>query len=408
MAWIDQINSDIVIQTGDGKQYFPLYMNSTITTDFNIAQFNFPNIKGTLVKRSEPMGRKYSLEIIFQGDDHLDTAESFRKSADDKRYWQVAHPMYGTIFCHPSSLTFDSTGLNTTRITGEILETIITDAPRVTIEPLAKILIEVESVNERSVPRWAYTEVWPKNVSTATESTKSTYKKGSSKVKNGVESNEYFNLYNTALAAIVGATVAPSNAISAIKSMLMYPSEFSESAQFRINLFVDQINSLLADVSGLSDMVDKMLFENDSTTLVLGMVQSAVTPLNETDYGNIEDVLFVISQITTTYNSVVEALDSIQSENGADTDSYVADYETLTGLESVVNYAVSQLMFIALNAQQERTYICETDTNIISLAHRFYGITEDQSSIDELIRNNNIGLNETLQIRKNRVIKYYV
>lgn len=408
MAWIDQINSDIVIQTGDGKQYFPLYFITSIQEEFNVAEFNFPHIKGTLVDRREPMGRKYSLEIIFQGDDHLDLAEEFRISTHDKRYWQVAHPVYGTIFCHPSSLTYDSSGLNTTRITGAMIETIVTDAPRATIDPKEKVSLDVEKVNETYTPKWETVNFKPRNGATLTASTEATYEKGASKVKNGAQSNEYFNLFNKANAAITAATVDPMNAIDAVKSMLMYPSEFSESAQFRIQLFIDQIKGLQEQVENLVDKVDKMLFENDTTTLMLGLIQSSVTPLNATDYGNIDDVLSVISLITSTYNSIIEDLDSLQSETGAEIDSYIPDYENLTGLDSVVNYAISQLMVIALNASQERTHICETDTNILILTHRFYGITEDQSTVDEMIRNNNIGLNELLQIRKGRKIRYYV
>lgn len=408
MAWIDQIDNGIAIKTGDGKIYYPEYFLTSFDEDFNIAEFNFPNIKGTLVDRREPIGRKYSLEILFQGTDHLDTAEEFRISTHNKKYWEVAHPMYGTIFCHPATLKYDSTGLNTTKITGAMIETIITDAPRTTIDPVEKIKIDVRNVNETYTPKFNGTSMFPKHTKQMTASAEKVYSKGSESIKSGDESNNYFNLFNKANSAIATATNYPATAIEMMKSLMMYPSLFSESVQFRIKLFVSQITSLQAQITTLTDKQSKMIFENDLTTLMLGLVQSSVTPLNSTDYSSMNDVLAIISQITTTYNGIVECLDSIQSSNGAEPDSYISDYENITGIDSVVNYAVSQLMLIALNSSQERTYICDTDTNVLVLTHRFYGISEDQSTVDALISNNNIGLNEILQIKKGRSIKYYV
>lgn len=408
MAWIDQIDNGISIKTGDGRIYNPEYFITSFDEDFNISEFNFPNIKGTLVDRREPLGRKYSLEILFQGTDHLDIAEEFRISTHNKKYWEVAHPIYGTIFCHPATLKYDSSGLNTTRITGSMIETIITDAPRTTIDPVEKTKIDIENINETYTSKFDGTSMFPKHTKQMTATAKTVYSKGSENVKSGVESNNYFNLFNEANSAIAAATNYPATAIEAMKSLMMYPSLFSESVQFRIKLFVDQITSLQSQISSLTDKPSKMIFENDLTTLMLGLVQSAITPLNQTDYSSMNDVLSIISQITTTYNSIVENLDSIQSLNGAEPDSYISDYENIIGIDSVVNYAVSQLMLIALNSSQERLYICDTDTNVITLTHRFYGISEDQSTIDALIRNNNIGLNELLQIKKGRSIKYYV
>jgi hypothetical protein len=405
MAWIDQVNDDISIQTGDGKIYNPLYVLSPMTTDYNVAEFNFPNIKGTLVDKREPMGRKFTLEMIFQGDDQLETIEEFRKSADVKKYWQIAHPVYGTIFCQPSSLEYDSTGYNTTRVKGNFIETIINDAPRTTIDPKQKVENDVDTLNQRSVPRFENTEYSPKNVSQMKQSTAKIYEKGSKSVKSGLQANEYFNLFNKANAAITEATVQPVIAISQIKSMIMYPYQFSESVKFRVNLFKDQIISLIDLIGGLTDKESKMNFENDTTTLMLGMVKSSVNPLDSNDYKNMNDVLLIIDSLATTYNLVVQSLDSIQSETGADENSYIPDYENLIGLDSIVNYAMSTLMQVALNADQERIFVCDSDTNVILLSHKLYGSTE---KTEELINNNNIGLNELLQIKKGRVIKYYV
>ena len=44
MSWIERIKNDIIITTGDGKVYTPLYSIGGKTVEYNIAEFNFPNI----------------------------------------------------------------------------------------------------------------------------------------------------------------------------------------------------------------------------------------------------------------------------------------------------------------------------------------------------------------------------
>jgi len=73
----------------------------------------------------------------------------------------------------------------------------------------------------------------------------------------------------------------------------------------------------------------------------------------------------------------------------------------------LVNYTISNLFNIAINAKQERSIIVEDDTNLVALAHRFYGLAPDDSTIEDLMLGNKIGLSELLIIKKGRKISYY-
>jgi hypothetical protein len=66
------------------------------------------------------------------------------------------------------------------------------------------------------------------------------------------------------------------------------------------------------------------------------------------------------------------------------------------------------LFEIAISAQQERSILCDSDTNVILLAHRFYGLLLDDSTIQRVMDNNSIGISEILDIKKGRKILYYV
>ena len=113
----------------------------------------------------------------------------------------------------------------------------------------------------------------------------------------------------------------------------------------------------------------------------------------------------VLLAANTTY---IQTLEGIQSENGGSVDSFIPDANALQQLNALLNYTVANLFVIAMDAKQERSIILEEDSNWIVLAHRFYGLKQDDSTIEELIKNNNAGLNEMLQVRKNRKIVYYV
>ena len=146
MSWTEKINTGLIIITGDGKVWTPLYINSPQKVPYNIAEFNFPNVDKTLVVRSRPQGFRMTMEFIFQGDDHLDKTELFRKSADDSRYWTISHPMFGKMFVQPSAITYDNTGLNLTRITAELLETITQDYPRISQDLREQLLVDLENL----------------------------------------------------------------------------------------------------------------------------------------------------------------------------------------------------------------------------------------------------------------------
>jgi ABC-type Na+ transport system ATPase subunit NatA len=52
--------------------------------------------------------------------------------------------------------------------------------------------------------------------------------------------------------------------------------------------------------------------------------------------------------------------------------------------------------------------VLEYDSNWIVLAHRFYGLQSDDSTLTKLIHENGAGLTTMLKVPKNSLIKYYV
>lgn len=408
MSWQEKIKTALIITTGDGREYKPLWKNAQQSTDFNVSEFDFINTPGTLVDRREPKGRKFPLEIYFQGDEHLEQAEAFRISANDKRAWTVSHPLYDIIVCHPSSLTFDNTDLNVTKITGTLFETITSDKPKSTVSPVDKITEDKSTLDEVCAATFEATVIpAASDVSDMKDSTQQAYNSGSL-VARGDDAQNYFNYFNTAQAAILSATVEPLAAMRAAITFLNAPALFVDTVQARFNLLQTQFEALQNSLPSIFSPNEKRIYQAQGTAIVSSMALAAATPQTAAEYGSMEAVLDMAENLLDNYNAFLLDLDGLQTNNGGLEDSYIPDPAPLTGLNELISFTVTSLFDIALEAKQERALYLEEDSNPIVLTHRFYGLDSADELLDYFIATNQIGLNELLQIKKGRKIVYYV
>jgi hypothetical protein len=408
MSWLTLIKNDMIIRTGDGEEYRPKWLNAQKSIEYNISEFEFPGLPGTLVHRDEVKGTRYNLEIHFDGEDHLDTATAFELSARDKRAWNISHPFYGALIVQPASLGFSNEIYNVTKITGTVIETITEDAPKTSIDPVNKIAADKDAVDETFSIAFA-NDVQPttEDINTLSGNNQDLYKLGSKRVKLTVDAEEYFNLFNKAEVAVINATAEPLAAIRELQTALSYPAKFADSVTNRLITLFDQLTLLRTSISTITSPAGKKIYENNAAAIISSMALASSTP-QENDYQNRDDVYRSVETILNTYNTYVSDIDSMQTDNGAETDSYIPDADSLIALSNLINYTLSNLFIIAIDAKQERTLILEDDSNAILLAHRFYGLDVTDTNLNTFINNNNIGLNELLMIRKGREIIYYV
>lgn len=408
MAWPDKVKDPMVITTGDGVRYTPLYVGVKKETTYNIAEFNYPEVRGTEVNRGMPQGSRFALELSFQGPDHLDLSDAFSLSAEDRRPWRILHPVFGTLVAQPLGLNFDSSGMSITVITGTVVETITGDFPVVDQDPSIKTKLDVQFFNEASAASFAITGPAPDvvDINSLRAVNDGAYKQGSAVVKSGPQANEYFNLFSDANRAVINATSDPLLAIQSVKSLLMYPAMFEDSVKGRLELLSSQFSSFVKSSVNLVTPGSKKVFEVTGGTFVAAMVQAAVTPL-ALDYGSALAVFDVLNLLIDVYNTYVGFLDTLQTPNGGSPDSYIPD-PIIGQLQDTVAYTASQLFGIAVNAQQERSMILGAASNVVILAHRFYGMDPDDNNIDRFIASNNIGIDELLQIPKGRKVVWYV
>ena len=459
MSWIDIINNGIEIETGDGKTYTPLYSYTGKIYEFNLAQFEFPGVSGSLVKRGQPKATKYEFDITFQGDDHIEEARAFEKSSKDSRPWTLTHPKWGQITVHPVTLRQDESSYNFTKITGQLIETIIEEKPKVSIDPKDKIANDHASVTKKLGDAYdAKPDIKGQNA--LKNQLNKTNKIANAVAKLNSESQELTNRLRDASRAVDKALSYPQNAIRAIQTLINAPIQFIDSVQNRTNNLKSQFNSLKDQVASLlgidgngsndsesTKYAYKKAFESLAGTSVAAMAYTATLTNNEPEEEDIEDdetldtvaqggnvvvnqgvavaplgdinqqdggyvnrqeVLAQAESILDTYNDMMETLDSVQSENGGEPNAYVPEPTSMEALKEMVGFTISNLIQIALESRQERTVVLEADSTAILLTHRFYGLDEDDNNLNYFMRTNDIGLNEYLIIKKGRELVYYV
>jgi hypothetical protein len=433
MSWVDAVQSQLIIKTGDGKSFTPLWKNSCAKEiEYNIAQFDFPKIAGSLINRGTPTARKFSLEIYFQGDNNLDDSLSFEISANDPRPWSISHPIYGSVLVQPVGLKFDYSGYNVTQITGTVIETLGSAGLKITVVPIDKINADKETLDETQAASFDAVQALlqsreltasdlltsSKEITTLKGLNKTFYDIGVKQVKLTEDAGKYFNYFNVANSAVDQLINSPLQAIQAVQAMVNFPGMMVTSIKTRITVLQQQLKALGDQILLQRTNANKKIYEVLGGGLISTIVQASITsydPVNELlasgilpDYKNRTDVLTAIDSVQGSYNDYLTNLDLFQTSNGGSEDSYIPDAESLTQINSLVNFALSSLSSIALDAKQQRTVVLGEDSNVIILAHRFYGLQADDSTIDTLIENNNIYLNELLQIKKGRTLVYYI
>lgn len=402
MAWKEDINTPLRITTGDGTVFTVGWQPDGLVEEYNIANFDFNNIPGSLEKKGMRKGRKYPFRFFFQGDDHIQDMNAFLASASDTRPMLVQHPLYGNITCQVASFNIDHTKLNVSEITCTLLETITEDTPAFTQDPVDKISNDKAVNDEAFVSAF---DVTPSSgdINTMTGTNNQLYSKG----KKIGSTETYFNLFTDANTAVVNATADPIAAVRKTQALINAPANFATGVKDRIGTLTDQFSTLRGTLSTITGKSGKKVYEAQGAALISAMALAASTPL-ASDYSSKNDVLAVISPITDSYSNYIADLDSKQTDNGGSPKSYIPDPTGISGLHSLVNFTVSQLFTIALGAKQERSFYLEDDSNWVVLAHRLYGISADDHEVQLLIDQNGGGLSEMLGVKKGRRLVYYV
>ena len=402
MSWKDKIENGVFkITTGDGKVYKPLFRTGESSLDFNASSYNFINLEGTLVDRKKPQSSKYPFLFWFQGDDNIEQAEQFMKSAKDPRAWEVEHPLYGIINGQPLSITRNDANLNITEVKVDFWESISVDYPDDEISVQDRIQAKALDVQRAGIKSFSTFKPTTANIATIKLAANQT--QGSFADLAGDLKVEYQNAFNTAVKAVDKVVSAQAVAISAQQKLFTLPLMFDRPILKKIKAFESSLVELVESIKGKND---KYFYESQAATAISAVCQCAVTPL-ENDYVTRTEIELVADAILKMYENYLQVLDDNQVSQYEVEKTWNPNAHLQAELNDLVVDTIANLQVLAFQTQQERVIYADKDTNLIILTHQYIGLDADDKNIERFRKINNIKNNELFLIRKGRQIKYF-
>lgn len=407
MTWIDRINNiEFSITTGDNKVFKPLWKSGEKSREFNISEFDFIDVEGTLIDRKKPKSGKHTLVFWFEGEDNIEQAEEFEKSSLDSRSWIVRHPFYGDLIGQPVSLNRNDNDYNVTQVSVEFWETIKYKLPKTEISINDEIKQRTHNLASTSARSYASSpSITSKDQAVVKSDVIKKYTRYE-KIINDTNSNvaEFNKIKSEALAKVDSIILKPVDAISSVNELIELPSQLLESVQTRLDLFVEIFKDI-KEILNTGGSNNKRYFESTGSSVISGICTTVLNPFND-DYisrSEIESVSNFVTDIYTEYLTLIDASQSSEIQN-----SYSPNFKVQSELYSVITFTISNLFDLAFAAKQERIVQVEKDTNIILLVHKYIGLDKNDENINQFRLLNNIKNKSLFRIKKGRKIKYYV
>lgn len=407
MSWKDKLNnSQFKIQTGDGKEFFPLLKIGTKTREYNSTTFEFIDVENSFISRKKPKSAKYDLLFYFQGDDHIEKCDEFENSASDSRFWTIEHPYYGIIKGQPLSLSRNDTSLNLTELSVEFWESIIFEFPLQSLslkdDIKEKKIILDENLAKNYASKTNLKAIDQNRMKQFVGKINLSY----SKLLTDVNYNEYQEILSSNFSSIDKMLTDPSSLIKDISKLIETPSNFLQSVEFRVRLIENLYNSMKSIIK-FSNKNEKSFFESFGASLISSACVITFSP-KKNDYVSKKEIEKISSKINLIYEDYLLIMDSVQSSIENVSNAFSTNFSSQSVLSEIVNKTLYNLFDFAFKAKQERTVEIEKDSNLIILTHKYLGLDENDENIEIFRKMNNISNRNVFGVKKGTVIKYLV
>ena len=363
MSWKDNIeNIEFTIVTGDNEIFKPLYASSSQDLEFNVSEFNFIELEGTLVTRKKVKSQKIPLNITFQGDNHIDIAEKFLQSSKDPRYWTVTHPIIGEVYGHPASISKTNDDLNTVVFSIDFWETIRPG------EVLSSKVYPLELIESKNIELIEFVSL------NLIPDQKPEFKSLVSKIEsrydtliNATNIDQFKGLLSNAMSGIDDLLKEPQKAIRNISQLIQFPAYIEGTLKTRVKL----IQAILNDIKEIfpDNNLNYSIF---GSVVVSGIAQIILKP-SENDFVTRNDVQVQFNNLADVYDNFL---------NDIDNNNFQQDFQEAITLNEIIINTLYYLYDVSFDARQERYDIVESDTNLILLTHKYMGLDKEDKNLN--------------------------
>ena len=419
MSWKEDIEQDLVIITPDGETYTPLFRMPSKSTGTNAVSVEYNDIQGAEIFRGKLSFKVFSMEMYFQGEDHLDVVKRFEISAEDTRPWTMIHPYYGEFLVQPvSDIVTNNKADNVTIVTVDLGET-IGDKDRLESDKDAYLKAQEDvDASEESISESA-------SELTVSEAEKQTLIQRVSEIsgilKTGAISEIDIKNINTAIAETNQSLNNIGSGVEIFFSRMAYlfraPSRFLNTINNRIDNIAASYKNMKDAATGAISLADKIFFEKAGALSIISIAWSAASKLSDiassqgvipaisAELRSKKDVYDKIARVQGLYVDYMGKIAELQSEKDNKPDSYYPDIDTIRSVNKAVYSVIGNLLQIANNARQEKTYLLERDYAFIELVGLLYGNYETVT-VFEFIDLNDFEISQLFILKKGIIVNY--
>ena len=421
-----------------GKEFIFFWEKQNRTTELKTGVFPFPDRDGAHVQHQGGGAISYAMTCIFNGDNHVNTANNFELALHERDIAELQHPVYGIKKVIPTgNISRDNdliSSINESTVTVTFTETIISDpvnleavtadelaasfnelleaaaadfAASLTVENISEILQIQSSLNVQ-------TNILNDNLSALVPDEPSfltTIGELKSSIKSMFKNAEKLtvNSLNTAR-LILNAMKLPSKvSINVLEKMRGYTILIAQiQNQFRNDPFgINNIKNAFASTRlVLSGAVTSIALGS-----ALGIAQNATDNKQEENKGGggSGGILSREAAVATALQ-LKELLSTIQNyeDEKIERNNFVDSNATAYFMLNELIYNSINLIFnVALSLPMKRIIKLDYDRNIIELCAEIYG-SVDNFFIDKLIVENNLSIDDLEIIPMGREVFYYV
>lgn len=419
MSWKDNVSQSMIITCGDGQRFYPLFKNPRKRLGMSSVAMEYNETEGAEVIRGSASYRVFPTEIYFQGDDHLEVAQSFENSARDRRPWKVFHPYYGDITAQPTVLNFNNSGDNVTVITFELWETVESIATGVNPSSIQTAFSNIEDSLIELTARVGIESV----DSSSAGIVRTSMNKPNEIIRDSAVTDFDVNTITSALAKgesyLNNFASNPLQYMNQLAFIFRAPARYYATATNRINVISRAYENLKNSINGTINLFDRLFFEAAGGMAVNAVVEAAVTknediaeaqdiePILKPDYRSRRDVLKVSRIVNEVYNDYITTLSQLQSDVDNKLDSYYPEPSSADSIKRSVKQATGNLYLMASKLSQERVYTLNEAKSLMTAIHFVTGKT-DHKTVTEFIDVNDLTYDEMLIIPKGRNLRFWV
>lgn len=387
------------IRTGDGITYKPQLVQKYVReSEYSGQQYQVVSASGTIVSKQLPKGRRYELEFCFVGANNKTLSKQFEVSARDKRPWLVKHPFYGVTNCQTLSLRIDDTPLDTSIIRATVVEVLKLTPWKVTQPSINALQAKINDMYRSIAANGAIGQSSTANTEKATESiarAEASASKAVSLAKDVLAVKKYvsyaLNELNNGYGQTLGYMVA-------LQSLIDTPSLVAADLGTKLDILSNALDNTIEHIRSLTNPSyydTLMLYLIGQSTV--GAMSKAIS--SDASRYSANEVYVQLDKFKSAYNTMLSAFDEYESYMS------IPSSDSAALLRDIVTETEILLESNLLTAARDRTYMPETDTNLVLIAFRLYGDTSE-ATLDKLKRYNRFNAIDMMRIKRGTSISY--